>query len=153
MQNAPYVQQLSLGFSTRNSPPPLDFSVSTTRGTVVPQRRWTPSEEIDIRRFVEATLQLPIFFVHWNGAVGFWLPDILEGRDGDLYNRNSEAPLGGRATTHIRINVSSSLSSRKRFSSMFIDSFHSGPDMPIGDARYQHETRRICVTRSHLVGS
>jgi len=96
-----YAQHPSSGF-------PLDFSVRSMEGTVVPQRRWTPADEFDIRRHVqEATLQPPIFFVNRNGGVGFWLPDILEGRDGDLYNRDSHAPLGGRTTTHIRINVSS----------------------------------------------
>ena len=108
MQNAPYVQQSPLGVPAQNSPLPLDFSVSTTQGTVVPQRRWTPADEVDIRRHVEeATLQLPIFFVNWNGGVGFWLPDILQGRDRDLYNRDSQAPLGERDFAHIRINVSS----------------------------------------------
>ena len=86
---------------------PLDFR-RTTEGTVVPQRRWTPADEVDIRRHVqEAALQFPVFFVNRNGSVGFSLPDILEGRDSDLYNRDSHAPLGGRTTTHIRINVSS----------------------------------------------
>ena len=111
MQNAPssYVQQASLGLPTQNLPLPLDFSVKTTQGIVVPQQRWVPADEVDIRRHVQdATLQLPIFFVNRNnGAVGFWLPDILQGRDGDLHNRDSHASLGGRSTTHIRINVSS----------------------------------------------
>jgi len=86
---------------------PLDFS-RTTEGTVVPQRRWTPADEVDIRRHVQdAALQLPVFFVNRNGSVGFWLPDILEGRDSELYNRDIQAQLGGRTTAHIRINVSS----------------------------------------------
>ena len=100
-----YAQQPSSGFPIQL---PLDFSVRPTEGTVIPQRRWTPADEVDIRRHVEeATLQLPIFFVNRNDGVGFWLPDILEGRDGNLYNRDSPAPLGGKTTTHIRINVSS----------------------------------------------
>jgi hypothetical protein len=86
---------------------PLDFNIKLTQGTVVPQRRWNPADEFDIRRFVvQATLQLPIFFVHLNGGVGFWLPDILQDRDRNLCDRDSEAPLGGTTTTHIRINVS-----------------------------------------------
>ena len=85
---------------------PLDFSVKITQGTVVPQRRWTPAVETDVRRYVEeATLQLPIFFVNRNGGVGFSLPDILQGLDHDLCNRDGQASLGGRATTNIRINV------------------------------------------------
>jgi len=100
-----YVQQPSSGLPTQL---PLDFDVRATEGTVVPQRRWTPADEVDIRRHVqEAALQLPVFFVNRNGSVGFWLPDVLEGRDRELYNRDIQAPLGGRTTTHIRINVSS----------------------------------------------
>jgi hypothetical protein len=98
--------------SSTEAPPqavwlPLDFHKATTRGTVVPQRRWTPADEVDIRRHVEsAVLQLPIFFVNRNGAVGFRLQEILQGCDHELSNAYREAPLGGRATTHIRINVS-----------------------------------------------
>jgi hypothetical protein len=68
---------------------PLPFSTITWRdtGTVVPQRRWTPADEVDIRRHVEsAALQLPIFFVNRNGGLGFRLPDILRGCDRDLHN-------------------------------------------------------------------
>jgi len=84
---------------------PLDYSIKITQGTVVPQRRWTPADEVDIRRHVEeATLQLPVFFVNRNGAVGFLLSDILQGRDHELHNRDSQASLGGKSTTHIRIN-------------------------------------------------
>jgi len=84
---------------------PLDFSVKMSQGSVVPQRRWTPADEVDIRRHVEeATLQLPVFFVNRNGGIGFSLPDILQGRDHDLHHRDSQASLGGRSTTHIRIN-------------------------------------------------
>jgi len=100
-----YVQQPSSGLPTQL---PLDFSVRTTEGTVVPQRRWSLVNEVDIRLHVQgAALQLPVFFVDRNGGVGFWLPDILEGRDLGLYNRDIQAPLGGKTTTHIRIDVSS----------------------------------------------
>ena len=103
----PSVPSLSLEES-QSASLPLDFSVKITQGTVVPQRRWTPGDEPDIPRHVsEATLQLPVFFVNRNGGIGFWLPDILQGRDHDLHNRDNQASLGGRATTHIRINVSS----------------------------------------------
>jgi len=104
-QNAPHVQRSSLAVSTQHPSLALDFSVKETQGTVVPQQRWSPSDDIDTRRHVtETTLQLPIFFVNWNGGVGLWLPDIIHGRDHSLYNRDSEAPLGGSTTTHIRIN-------------------------------------------------
>ena len=104
----------SLWAPSQNVSLPLDFSIKInqgtvrTQGTVVPQRRWSPAVEVDIRRHVELepTLQLPIFFVNRNGAVGFWLSDILQGRDHDLHNRDSQASLGGRSTTHIHINVS-----------------------------------------------
>jgi len=92
-----YVQQPSSGLPTQL---PLDFSVRTTEGTVVPQRRWSLVNEVDIRLHVQgAALQLPVFFVDRNGSVGFWLPDILEGRDRELYNRDIQAPLGGKTTT------------------------------------------------------
>jgi|SRR5712672_168831 len=97
----------SLRFPSEGLPLPLDFSVRTTQGSVVPQRRWIPAERVGFRRHVEdAVLQLPIFFVNGNGGVGFWLPDILRGRYRDLCNGDREAPLGGKTTTHIRINVS-----------------------------------------------
>jgi hypothetical protein len=96
----------TLGAPSQNVSQPLDFNVRMTQGTVVPQRRWTPADEVDIRRHVEeATVQLPVFFVNRNGRVGFLLSDILQGRDHDLYNRDSQASLGGRSTTHVRINV------------------------------------------------
>ena len=104
---------------------PLDYNVCTTQGTVVPQRRWTPADETDVRRYVaSAALQLPVYFVNRNGGVGFWLPDILQGRDHDLYHGDREAPLGGRATTHLRINVSLyHLGWLLRFSTIFFDAF------------------------------
>ncbi|KAI9463777.1 hypothetical protein F5148DRAFT_194849 [Russula earlei] len=105
MPKAPYVQPPSRGIPIQNSPLLIDFSVATTRGTVVPQRRWTPTDEVDVRRHVEsAALQLPIFFINRRGGVGFRLLDILQGRDRDLDHGDREAPLGGRTTTHIRIN-------------------------------------------------
>ena len=90
--------------------PLLDYSMKETTGTVVTQRRWTPAEEVDIRRHVEcAALLLPIFFVNRNGSLGFRLTDILQGRDRELHNANSFAPLGGKYTTQVRIHVSRSL--------------------------------------------
>ncbi|KAH8989131.1 hypothetical protein EDB92DRAFT_2004587 [Lactarius akahatsu] len=85
--------------------PLLDYSNRATQGTVVPQRRWIPAGEVDIQRHVEdADLQLPIYFVNSNGSIGFPLPDILRGCVGNLHNANGFAPLGGRSTTHVRIN-------------------------------------------------
>ena len=84
----------------------MDYNIGGNYGTVVPQRRWGPADEVDVRRHVErSVLQLPVFFVNRNDSIGFQLPDILRGCDRDLQNANSFAPLGGRFTTHIRINV------------------------------------------------
>ena len=106
-QNAPYVLPQSPGLPAQHPPIPLDFNVGTTEGTVVPQQRWIPADEVDVRRHIEgASLQLPIFFINRNGGIGFTLHDILQGRDIDLFNRDTQAPLGGVSTTHVRINVS-----------------------------------------------
>ena len=109
IRNSNLVQGSSPGVSFQPTPL-LDYSMRGTYGTVVPQRRWTPADEVDIRRHVQrAVLQLPIFFVSRNGGVGFQLSDILRGCDRDLRNANTFAPLGGKKTTHVRINVSLSL--------------------------------------------
>ena len=88
----------------------MDYNIGGNYGTVVPQRRWKPADEVDDRRHVElAVLRLPVFFVNHNGSIGFRLPDILRGGNGDLHNANSFAPLGGKTSTVIRINVGLSL--------------------------------------------
>ena len=100
------VQGTSSGVPRQHAPL-LDYSTRVIRGTVVPQRRWTPANEVDVRRRVEnAVLQLPIFFVNRNGGFGFPLRDILRGRDRDLLDAKDFAPLGGRTIAHIRIGVS-----------------------------------------------
>jgi hypothetical protein len=123
MPNAPCVQPPSPAVSTQDPPLPLDYSVKTTRGTVIPQRRWIPADKVDVHRHVECCALLPpIFFVNHNGAMGFWLPDILKGRHHDLYNGDREAQLGGKTTTHIRINVSSHTDvPAAKFSSIVLD--------------------------------
>ncbi len=158
MRNAPYVRSSSLGASTQNSPLPLDHSVRTTRGTVIPQRRWSPVDEADVRRHVEGgALQPPIFFINHNGGIGFWLPDILQGRHHDLHDGDREAQLGGKTTTHIRINVSlrTHMLVTAKFSSMFLAPFtpHSGLAIWIGSARYPLETRLMRGSQSHLLDS
>lgn len=51
----------------------------------VPQRRWTPADEVDFRRHVAgAAPKLPNFFVNRNCNIGFPLVDILRGRDRDV---------------------------------------------------------------------
>ena len=104
--NGNLVQGTSPGVPLQPTPL-LDYNMEATQGTVVPQRRWTPADAVDVRRFVESSvLQLPIFFVNRSSNLGFRLPDILRGCDRDLHNANTFARLGGRATTHIRIQVS-----------------------------------------------
>ncbi|KAF8257745.1 hypothetical protein EI94DRAFT_1817032 [Lactarius quietus] len=99
-RNVNQVQGASPGVDT----PLLDHSIEETYGTVVPQRRWFPVDQMDFQRHVvEAVLQLPVFFVNRDGSIGFSLSDILRGCDRDLRNRNAFAPLGGRVTTHVRI--------------------------------------------------
>ena len=105
MHNGNLVQGTSPGIPFQPTPL-LDYSMKATDGTVVPQRRWTPADEVDVRRHVEAAdLELPIFFVHRNGSIGFPLVHILQGHDRDLRNANEFASLAGKTTTHIRINV------------------------------------------------
>jgi hypothetical protein len=108
-RNANLLQGTSPGVPLQPTPL-LDYSLSSIHGTVVPQRRWAPADEVDLRRHVEgASLELPIFFVNRNGSIGFPLVDILRGCDRDLRNANDFTSLAGHSTTHIRINVSLSL--------------------------------------------
>ena len=109
MHNVESVQGTSPGVPFQPTPL-LDYSMKATNGTVVPQQRWAPADEVDVRRHVtRAVLELPTFFVHNNGSIGFPLVNILRGCDGELRNANGFATLGGKTTTHIRINVSLSL--------------------------------------------
>jgi len=105
VQNTHRIMPPLRGAPVPNPPLPLDFDVRKTEGTIVPQRRWIPKDEVDHRRYVQKVmLQLPIFFVNRrSGGLGFWLPDILRGHDHDLSNGGTQAPLGGFLTTYIRI--------------------------------------------------
>ncbi|KAN0133463.1 hypothetical protein V8E53_008631 [Lactarius tabidus] len=102
MHNSNLVQGTSPGVPLQPTPL-LDYSMESTHGTVVPQRRWTPADEADVRRHVKG-LELPIFFVNHDGSIGFPLVDILRGCDRDLRNASGFASLVGKTTTHIRIN-------------------------------------------------
>ena len=132
--------------------PLLDYSMNATTGTVVPQRRWIPADEVDIRRHVKrAELELPIFFVNRNGSLGFPLPDILRGCDRDLHNANNFAPLAGKFTTHVRIHVSLSLGHHilwQLLSYSFYEIARSGPAIDSGSARYPHVMRPSREIRS-----
>lgn len=78
------------------------------RGTVVPQKMWSPLSSIDIRRHIEtAELQIPVFFEDKDGSVGISLGACLDGQCHVLLrDPTGRAPLGQRTTTHIRIVVS-----------------------------------------------
>ena len=104
-ENSHLVLGTSPGVPLRPTPL-LDYSTRAIRGTVIPQRRWTPVDEVDVPRYVETLRRLPIFFVNRNGGLGFPLSDILRGCDRDLRNADDTAQLGLRTTTNIRINVS-----------------------------------------------
>ncbi|KAF8257741.1 hypothetical protein EI94DRAFT_1757067 [Lactarius quietus] len=129
-QNVNLVQGTSPGVPLQTSPL-LDYSTTPTYGTVVPQRRWTPADEVDVRRHVEAAvLQLPIFFVNRNGGIGFPLQDILRGCNPELHNAGHFAPLGGRCTTHIRINWPGYRSSKRQIATR--DETHDRNPITIG---------------------
>jgi hypothetical protein len=133
--NVNMVQGTSPGVPLQTTPL-LDYSIRETHGTVVPQRRWAPADEVDVRRHVEgAVLQLPTFFVNRNGSLGFLLSDILRGSEHDLHNANSFASLGGRSTTHIRIHVGLFLSHYCQRSNLLYETTCSGPAMGTGSAR------------------
>jgi len=121
-----------------NPPLPLDFDVRKTEGTIVRQRRWIPMDDVDHRRHVEdAMLQPPVFFVNrQSGGVGFWLPDILWGRDHD-----------------VRINVSSHFVFLTANDLIYVRQCTSQWAMPIGSGRYPLEMRLMQGTLSHLLVS
>ena len=49
MQNPPFFPPQQPGIPPQNLMLPLDYNVRMAQGTVVPQRRWTPADEIDVR--------------------------------------------------------------------------------------------------------
>ena len=78
-----------------------------TRGTVVPQKMWSPESAIGIRQYVErADLQMPVFFESRDGVLGLCLEALIDSRRHVLRDANDPAPLGPKTTTHIRIAVS-----------------------------------------------
>ena len=85
----------------------IDHGVASI-GTVVPQSLWSPRSNSDARQYVaDAPLQLPIFFVQEdsNGILGISLDDAANGRCQTLRDTRTQAHLGGKSTTHIRILV------------------------------------------------
>ena len=159
-QNAPRALPQPPGMEAlaQHSPIPLDFNAMATQGTVVPQQRWIPSDEADVRRHIaEASLQLPIFFVNRSGGIGFALHDILQGRDTDLLNRDSQGQFGGYSTTHVRINVSLCtlipIAKGPDLCSPTPSSYHSGRAIHTGSARSPRGTRHFDERQSHSVAS
>jgi hypothetical protein len=83
----------------------LDRAV-VNRGTVVPQKMWSPNTIIDQKQHVEeVVLQMPIFFEDANGRLGLPLETAAAGRCHGIRNAHKFAPLGDKSTTHIRIGV------------------------------------------------
>ena len=92
----------------------LDYVIQDI-GTVVPQTRWIPRNRNDYKQHVEeADLQMPIFFIHENGDLGLSLEDAVNGRHSTLRDARTQAQLGGKTTTHIRISVGNSRPMRLR---------------------------------------
>jgi hypothetical protein len=92
-----------------SSPPDcwlLDCGI-VDRGTVVPQRMWSPHSALDrARHVVGAQLQMPIFFEGEDRSLGIPLVKSTNGWCNDLRDANHPAPLGPRSSTYIRIVVS-----------------------------------------------
>lgn len=85
----------------------LDYIIVRT-GTVIPQARWSPENVNDLRHHVtEAKLQMPIFFVQQNGTLGLSLEDAYNNRCHTLRGAQTQAQLGGKSTTQVRIGVCS----------------------------------------------
>jgi hypothetical protein len=77
------------------------------RGTVVPQRMWSPHTDLDrVRHIVTAQLQMPVFFEGEGRSLGISLVASTNGRCHDLRDANHPAPLGQKSSTYIRIEVS-----------------------------------------------
>ncbi|KAF8269724.1 hypothetical protein EI94DRAFT_1724552 [Lactarius quietus] len=74
------------------------------RGTVVPQRIWSPQSASDRRQHVEkAQLQMPVFFEGEDRRVGVSLLSSIDSRCYSLRDANIPAPLGHKSSTYIRI--------------------------------------------------
>jgi hypothetical protein len=83
----------------------LDYTLRNV-GTVVQQRRWTPSGTADAQRPCTVPLNLPIFFVQRDRmTLGLPLNQAASGDCSALLNPRLPAPLGQSQTTFIRIMV------------------------------------------------
>jgi hypothetical protein len=83
----------------------LDYQVRSS-GTVVPQYIWRPNNPSDARRYTNAALHMPIFFVHnnWVG-LGLNLIHAAAGNCSMLLGARIAAPVGTCSTTYVRIKV------------------------------------------------
>ncbi|KAN0124564.1 hypothetical protein V8E53_010903 [Lactarius tabidus] len=102
-----FVQSVPRHIPAPLSSPPgfwlLDRGI-VNRGTVVPQRMWSPHSSPDRRHHVEkAQLQMPIFFEGEDRRVGISLVASTDSRFHHLRDANNPAPLGHKASTYIRI--------------------------------------------------
>lgn len=102
--------------ATQDPPLPLEDSCGRSHwlldhgvvqpGTVVPQQLWSPQHDNEFRQYVtNAKLQMPVFFIQEDGRLGLSLDDAARGRCHNLRDGGKVAPLGGKTTTFIRINV------------------------------------------------
>ena len=127
----------------------LDF-IPSNMYQVVPQKIWSPPKRSDWRRYVEqAILHMPVFFIQDNGSIGLPLLQALNGDRALLRGAGKAAPLGGGASTRIRIAVSTYPSSRPRFrlKTWSHHTHHSGLGTNRGNARYRSGTRRSSVMK------
>ena len=84
---------------------PLDYAI-TQAGTVVPQRMWTSGIPSGAQHFANASLNMPVFFVHNHGTtLGLPLLRAVNGSREALIWAGDTAPIGNSSTMYIRINV------------------------------------------------
>ena len=140
----------------------LDYNARNLEGTVVPQALWSPRSLGATNKYVlDATLQLPIFFVRQDRTVGVSLREAVEGPREGLLGAQSYAPLGGQSTLHVRIQVrdycklgcsyshfgqcGTVASSGRGWRGHFLMRFsvhHSGLVIERGSVKYRHATTR-----------
>ncbi|KAI9433277.1 hypothetical protein H4582DRAFT_2101681 [Lactarius indigo] len=102
-----FLNSVSRHIPTPLSSPPgiclLDRSI-VDRGTVVPQRMWSPHSALDRRRHVErAQLQMPIFFEGEDRRLGIPLAASTNSRCHSLRDASHLALHGQKSSTYIRI--------------------------------------------------
>jgi hypothetical protein len=138
----------------------LDYDARNFEGTIVPQTLWSPQSQGAMNKYVlDATLQLPIFFVRQDRTVGLPLHEAVEGPHGTLLGAQTYALLGGQSTHHVRIqvrvyctisppSVNVAVSPRPKENApaqIFADGVaghQSGLDIEHGSDKYRHATTR-----------